>query len=129
MQTAHALCRTARIIGFFYHLLGESSCIFTYSGTGICNGGSDFNDSIPKGDGDGVSPIESSELANGGVDVLIDGPLGNMEILANRPRRLALRNPRQNFTLARREWFIYCTILAQGYAPIECQGPWVLAVG
>lgn len=67
------------------------------------DGGSDLNDSIPKSDGDGVSSVKSAELANSGVDVLVNGSFGDMENLADFQSRFALRDPCQNFTLTRRE--------------------------
>jgi hypothetical protein len=50
---------------------------------------SDFDDAVSKGDGDRVGPVKSPELANGGLDVLVDGSLRDMENFGDLPRGLA----------------------------------------
>jgi hypothetical protein len=64
---------------------------------------SEFDYAVSKGDGNGVGPVKSPELANGGLDVLVDGSLDDMEYFGDLPCGLALRHPSQNFTLTRRE--------------------------
>jgi hypothetical protein len=68
----------------------------------VVDGVSELNDTLSKGDHDGVSPVERPELLDGGADVPIDGSLGDMENFADLPGRLALRHPCQNFTLTQR---------------------------
>ena len=64
---------------------------------------SDFDDAVSKGDVDRVGPVKSPELANGGLDELVDGAFGDMENFGDLPRGLALRPPCQDFMLTRRE--------------------------
>jgi hypothetical protein len=64
---------------------------------------SDVDDTVAQGDGDGVSPVGRAEFSHGGLDVLVDGSLGDTENFADLPGGLALRHQCQNFTLTRRE--------------------------
>jgi hypothetical protein len=83
----------------------------------IFDGGSDFNDAVSNSDCDGVGSVESPKLLDGGVDVLVDGTLGDMKNFANLPGGLALRHPRHNLTLTRREWCGSRLGSIQGHAP------------
>jgi hypothetical protein len=50
-----------------------------------------------------MRPIHRAHLANGGLHMLIDSPLRDVENFANFPRRFALRDPRENFQFASRQ--------------------------
>jgi len=50
-----------------------------------------------------VSPVGSTELSNGGLDVLVDGSLGDTENLADLPGGIAVRHPCEDLALTRRE--------------------------
>ena len=50
-----------------------------------------------------MRPVDSTELSNRGLNVLVDRPLGDIEDFPNFPGRLALRHPSQNLALTRGE--------------------------
>jgi hypothetical protein len=67
------------------------------------NAPSDVNDPVAKGDGDRVRPVGGAEFSHRGLDVLVDGSLGDTENFPDLPGGLALRHQCQNFTFTRRE--------------------------
>src|SRR5216684_2303542 len=63
----------------------------------------DLDNAPEQGDGDRLGPVRCTELADGGLDVLVDRSLGDMENFPDLPGRLASRRPCQDLHLARRE--------------------------
>jgi hypothetical protein len=64
-----------------------------YRGIVISSGASDLDNAVSKSDGYGVCPIESPELSNGGLDMLVDGSFGDMKDFGDLRGGLALRHP------------------------------------
>lgn len=65
--------------------------------------GSDFDQTVPHGDRDRLSPVCGAELAEGGLGVRIDCSFGDAKNLSDLPSRLARRDPDEHLSLARRE--------------------------
>jgi hypothetical protein len=64
---------------------------------------SHLNNAVAQRDCEGVKPVPSPELSNGGLNVDIDGARGDMQTFADLAAGLAVRHQRKHFTLARRE--------------------------
>ena len=64
-----------------------------YRGIVIFCGASDLDNALSKSDDDGVRPVESPELSNGGLDMLVDGSFGDMKDFGDLRGGLALRHP------------------------------------
>lgn len=59
-----------------------------------------FDQTIAQGERNRMRAVDGAELANGGLHVLIDGALGNIEDFADLPRRFSFCHPRQDFAFA-----------------------------
>jgi hypothetical protein len=64
---------------------------------------SHLNNAVAQRDCEGVKPVPSPELADGGLNVNIDRARGDMQNLADLAAGLALRHQRKHFKFARRE--------------------------
>jgi hypothetical protein len=67
---------------------------------------SDLHEVVLQRDGDGVRPVCRTQLADDGLDVLIDGSLRNLKDLSRVLRGFSLGHPAQDLQLARRQRMI-----------------------
>jgi hypothetical protein len=102
----------------------NSSC----SNSVINDGGSDLNNAVSNGNCGGMGPVERPELSSRGLDVLVDGTLGDMKNFADLPGGLASRHPCQNFALAWRERCAFRLCSPQGDT-WRTESPQALAFG
>jgi hypothetical protein len=63
----------------------------------------DFDNAVEEGDCDGLCSVGGTELADGRLDVLVNGSLADMENFSDLPGGLTASRPCQNLHLARSE--------------------------
>jgi hypothetical protein len=79
---------------------------------------SDFHDVIANCERNRMCAIDRTELADGGLDVLVNGSLGDIENFADLPGGFSARNPCQHLPFARGQQFPF-----RGGATGQCNEP------